>query len=170
MNLSLESSIRSCKVDPAWSDRLASDRFLNPSNMVCPAWNQHDTAGRPTCLDAYNTKTPGCHSAADRVNVENSLRPQYFEYITLDAQGLSGGSECAPHNVNADVQCHSNAVKAAQQMTGQFGYNTGFGQNIHPNCASCASYSGPNTTVERYQQRKKVANKVNRKKSWMGFF
>ena len=171
MNISLEGSIRSCKVDSGWASRLESDRFLNPSNMICPVWNQHDSAGRPSCGDTYYTKAPGCNSSADRVNVENSLRPKYFEYVTLDAQGLQG-SECSAQSVNPDSLCHANTIKQVHQQTGQFGYNTGFSQNIHPNCASCPSQPSPSEAYGRANQRTQVANKVhsNKKKSWMGWW
>ena len=42
-SVSLESALRTCKVDTAWADKIASDRFLNPDNMVCPIWNGMDT-------------------------------------------------------------------------------------------------------------------------------
>jgi hypothetical protein len=172
MNISLEGSIRTCKVDPAWANKLESDRFLNPSNMVCIPWNNHDTAGRPSCADAYNTKTPGCNSSADRVNVENSLRPQYFEYVTLNAQGLDGGSECAPQNVHGDAMCNRNAMQYAHNQTGSFGLQNSFNQNIYPNCSSCASQTGYTEANHRGAQRKKIGKKVykNKQASWFGFF
>ena len=93
-NLSLESSIRTCKVNSGWSQRLQSDRWLNPSSTVCPVWSQgnygFDTQGRMVCRDSFNTKTAGCNSALDRITVENAQRPQYNEYVTLDAQGIGG--------------------------------------------------------------------------------
>ena len=38
-SVSLESAIRTCKVDTAYAAKIESDRFLNPGNMVCPVWN-----------------------------------------------------------------------------------------------------------------------------------
>ena len=141
-NISLENSIRTCKVDTAWANKLESDRFLNPNNMVCPPWNGVDTAGRPSCEYSYNTKTAGCNSAGDRVNIENGLRPQYIEYVNLDAAGIRGGLDCNTSNnpTNPDTICHRNVIDATHQYTGQFGYNTGFSQNIAPNCLSCQNY------------------------------
>jgi len=31
------------------------------------------------------TKNAGCHSAVDRVIVENNIRPRYMEYVSLNA-------------------------------------------------------------------------------------
>lgn len=42
---SLESSIRGCQVNTGYAEKLYSDRFLNPGNMVCPIWNGYDSAG-----------------------------------------------------------------------------------------------------------------------------
>ncbi len=90
MSISLEGSIRTCKVDQGWASRVESDRFLNPVNMVCPTWNGVDSAGRRVQADSFYTKAPGCQSALDRVNVENFLRPTYAEYVTLDTDGIAG--------------------------------------------------------------------------------
>lgn len=133
MNISLEGSIRTCKVDTAWANRLESDRFLNPNQMLCPPWNGVDTSGRPVCWDSYGTKTPGCNSAADRVEVENSLRPQYIEYVNLDARGIRGGNM----QINPDTVCNKQSMDAAHMQTGQFGLVTDFSQNIYPNCVTC---------------------------------
>ena len=85
---SLEGALRTCKVDTGWAARIQSDRFENPNLMVCPTWNGRDLAGRPVCADSFYTKRAGCNSALDRVDVENTLRPQYMEYINLDAAGF----------------------------------------------------------------------------------
>ena len=87
---SLESSIRTCKVDTAWDVRAQSDRFLNPMAMSCPTWGGTDLTGRKVCPDSFMTKSAGCNSAEDRVVVENNVsRPQYMEYITLNASGIA---------------------------------------------------------------------------------
>ena len=44
--VNLESALRTCKTDSANAERILSDRFLNPQNMVCPVWNGLDAAGR----------------------------------------------------------------------------------------------------------------------------
>lgn len=89
-SVSLESAIRTCKVDTAYADKVESDRFLNPFNMVCPIWNGVDTAGRRVSPDSFWTKNAGCNSAEDRLVVENNQRPQYMEYINLSANGIDG--------------------------------------------------------------------------------
>ena len=80
--VNLESALRTCKVDTAYQQRIQSDRFFNPKNLVCPVWNGLDTAGRVVCADSFYTKREGCNSAEDRVGVENVQRPQYMQYIS----------------------------------------------------------------------------------------
>ena len=82
-SLSLDASIRTCKVISGEASRIESDRFLNPNNMVCIPWTGYNLTGQQVCADSFYTKTPGCNSALDRVSVENTLRPQYGEYINL---------------------------------------------------------------------------------------
>jgi hypothetical protein len=143
--VSLEGSLRTCKVDTSWANRLESDRFLNPNAMVCPAWNGIDTTGRTVCSDSYYTKKAGCHSAADRVMVENALRPQYIEYVNLNAAGIRGGQQCQNvegyGNINPDTMCHAETLNDARNRVGQFGTVTGFSQYIYPNCLSCPKYA-----------------------------
>lgn len=89
--LSLNASVRTCDVNTAWANRIQSDRFLNPHNMVCVPWNGMNSKGQAVCPDSFWTKTAGCNSATDRVVVENDLRPSYSEYITLNpSQGIGG--------------------------------------------------------------------------------
>ena len=89
--LSLEKNIRTCKVNTGWANRNQSDRFQDPNLMVCPTWNHMDNAGRLVCANSFYTKRAGCNSAMDRVAVENTVtRPQYMEYIQLNADGIQG--------------------------------------------------------------------------------
>ena len=135
MSISLESALRTCKVDTAWASRMESDRFLNPNNMVCPVWNGMDTAGREVCQDSFRTKRGGCNSATDRVEVENNVsRPQYMEYITLSANGIAGNIYGNPKDVydrEADMKSRSN-------IAGNFGLQ--FGSNIQTSCGGYDSY------------------------------
>lgn len=140
-NISLEGSIRTCKVDTAWANKLYSDRFLNSNSMVCPVWNKMDSAGRLSCEYGFNHKTAGCHSAADRVMVENELRPRYIEYVNLDARGIRGDAHCPQANRNGhyakgSVTCNQKALQKAQSRTGQTGM-VNPSQHIIPNCAKC---------------------------------
>jgi hypothetical protein len=119
MNISLEGSIRTCKVDSGWASRLESDRFMNPNMMLCPSWNHVDTSGRTVHSNTFYTKRGGCNSAADRVDVENSLRPKYMEYVTLDAQGIQG-SDCPQMQgqINVDSKCGRKTLDAVHKQTG----------------------------------------------------
>ena len=80
--VNLESALRTCKANSGNAERVLSDRFLNPTNLVCPVWNGLDAAGRVSCADGFKTKSAGCNSAQDRVGVENVQRPQYMQYIS----------------------------------------------------------------------------------------
>jgi len=132
MSISLESAIRTCKVDTAYANKVESDRFLNPSLMVCPVWNGVDTTGRQVCPDSFYTKRAGCNSAEDRVMVENSVsRPQYMEYINLSANGIEGAiyGNTMPWNTVGQTSRELNAVN---NVTGNFGLQ--FGANTYPGC------------------------------------
>jgi len=86
--ISLQGSLRTCKPDTSWAEKLRSDRFENPDLMMCPTWNGRDLVGRPVSENSFYTKSAGCNSPTDRVYVENSLRPQYMESTTTDAYGF----------------------------------------------------------------------------------
>lgn len=117
-NLSLAKSIRSCKVESGEANRIRSDRFLNPHNMMCPVWNGVNLKGQEVCPDSFYTKSAGCNSATDRVDVENFLRPEYTAYVTLDAAGIDG-------NIYGNVNAHDN-VMARQRMVDSRTNGTGY--------------------------------------------
>lgn len=131
MSISLDSAIRTCKIDTGYADRIYSDRFLNPGNMVCPVWNGFDNAGRPVSADSFNTKTQGCQSALDRVAVENYQRPQYVEYVNLSASGING--ERYTWN-QWDTMYRNEALNEINNVAGSFG--TGVGSKVYPGCGS----------------------------------
>ena len=119
-SLSLDASIRTCKVNSSEASRIESDRFLNPNNMVCIPWNGYNLTGQPVCADSWYTKTPGCNSAMDRVTVENALRPQYGEYINLNLQGVQGNiyGNVTAWNQSGDA---TSWADSRNNVTGQFG-------------------------------------------------
>lgn len=86
--ISLQGSLKTCKPNQGWAERLQSNRFEDPENMVCIPWNGRDTVGRPAFADSWRTKTAGCNTPSDRVLVENQLRPQYMEATSTDAYGF----------------------------------------------------------------------------------
>lgn len=134
--ISLEGSLRTCKVDTAWANRIQSDRFENPSLMVCPVWNGFDNAGRPVCADSFVTKSPGCNSSLDRVYVENSLRPQYMEYINLDAEGIRANIYKSPEDYNMyhyDAGIRTAGLQNVPKITGRFG-NVDATTALYPSC------------------------------------
>lgn len=130
-SISLESAIRTCKVQTSNANKIESDRFLNPQNMVCPVWNGIDTQGREVCPDSYFTKRAGCNSAEDRVVVENNQRPQYMEYINLSANGIDG-SIYGNSMIYANEGLRTKAVQNAHKLSGSFGQQ--FGSTIEGSC------------------------------------
>jgi len=122
MSISLDASIRTCKVDTGEASRIQSDRFQNPNEMVCVPWAGYNLKGQSVCADSFYTKAAGCNSALDRVDVENFLRPQYADLITLNMSGLDG-------NIygNTDVSASVDARGAQQYddsrntLTGRYG-------------------------------------------------
>jgi hypothetical protein len=148
--ISLESAIRTCKIDTGYANKVQSDRFLNPANMTCPMWGGVDLAGRPVCKDSFWTKNAGCNSALDRVNVENFLRPQYAEYITLDVAGFDANIY-GPDNLNkqqsmARTAAMKNITQNKQFGTGQFGND--FAQ-VYPGCGAGAYERALNQQMKR---------------------
>lgn len=105
---SLEASIRTCKTDVGYAERIQSDRFFNPKLSVCPVWNGLDAAGRVACADSFNTKREGCNSALDRVGVENLQRPQYMNYISAQtAAGSYNVNSASPEGVKEGFSIQS---------------------------------------------------------------
>jgi hypothetical protein len=87
---SLESAIRTCKVNTGNADRIESDRFLGfPDKKTCPPFLGTDLVGRSICPDSFMTKSAGCNTAEDRIYIENTVsRPHYYEYINLSPRGM----------------------------------------------------------------------------------
>ena len=154
-SISLEGALRTCKVDTAWANKVESDRFLNPNNMVCPVWNGVDITGREVCPDSWWTKRAGCNSASDRVVVENNVsRPQYMEYITLSAGGIQGNIY-GNTTGQANSQLRTKDLNNVHNITGQFGMVTDFGAQIYPSCGYAPYRDG--MAQENAQQREGTA-------------
>lgn len=138
MSISLQKSVRSCTVNTGESDRIQSDRFFNPNNLVCPVWNGQDSAGREVCPDSFWTKNAGCNSAEDRVVVENVLRPKYMNYVTLGAQGIAG--HIYGNNMEAEVQSlgRDKFDQSRNKLSGNFGLQ--WGANVEYQGCSVNAY------------------------------
>ena len=148
--ISLEGSIKTCKVLTGWSDKIQSDRFLNPENMVCPIFNGRDLTGRAVSPDSFYTKSAGCNSAEDRVVVENNQRPQYMEYINLSANGIDGeiyGNTMPWNNVGETTK----QLQNVNNITGNFGLQ--FGADVYPRCGS---YPYNQAMAQEAQQKRQL--------------
>ena len=132
--ISIEASTRTCKVDTASAARIESDRFLNPSMAVCPVWTGRDLSGRQVCADSFYTKRAGCNSAEDRVMVENSLRPQYSEYINLDVNEGIRGNIYENNSYYQQAGVRSQGLQNLKTVTGNFG-GVASGADVQFNCS-----------------------------------
>jgi hypothetical protein len=172
MSISLLGSINVCKVNTGWANKIQSDRFENPSNLLCPLWNGQDNFGRFVHPDSFVTKNAGCNSADDRVAVENFLRPQYMEYVALDAAGfnapLYNGQQTKENFENPNKNMFTSDAMFTRQQdrnevyrnVGSAGYdysatNTSYdagirGVNGDPNGMGCGRRYNPNPVVEGF--------------------
>ncbi len=155
-SVSLESGIRTCKVVTGWANKVQSDRFQNPNLMVCPVWNGVDTAGRRACPDSFMTKRAGCNSAEDRVMVENNVsRPQYMEYVNLNAAGIAAPIYGKTLPYQQEVARSKDLMSylpsnTSLGVTGQFGYGGGYGSQTLKGCNGMGSTAGPSSYNETY--------------------
>lgn len=121
--------------------------------MVCPVWNGRDLTGRQVCADSFYTKRAGCNSAEDRVVVENAQRPQYMEYVNLDASGIRLGYG----QVQPDAVLRSKALNELHKITGNFNLQPS-GADIYPRCPNYPeknfqeSYSDPQALNNQRQR------------------
>ena len=146
-SISLESAIRSCKVNTAWANRVESDRFLNSDNVICPLWNGLDSTGRQVCKDSFYTKRSGCNSASDRVKVENEVsRPQYMQYITLSTKGIKG-------DIYDSSMQRSKEIKGLNKTVGNFGKQ--YGSVITPSCGYNAYKNAMNREQDKIETKPK---------------
>lgn len=176
--LSLNASIRTCKVDSGWANKIESDRFFNPNLMMCPVWSGRDLTGRRVCPDSFWTKRAGCNSANDRITVENSLRPQYADMITLDMNGLRGDFDydgVGPkegfdvYDLTRSGKNTAQALNEANKYTGNFGLQ--FGASTYPGCSmrGYEKYSANNSQAGRAAQFANEGYKSSCNKCKSGF-
>ena len=126
--LSLAKSVRTCRVDTGWANKLQSDRYLNSCQVVCPVWNGTDQYGRIVGPDSMMIETAGCRSGLDRVDVENYLRPQYFELVNLDGFGVQG-------NLYSDEAGNRTAaIQNLSEIVGSPGFD--YGSYVQPRCVA----------------------------------
>lgn len=158
--LSLEASVRTCSVNVGEANRIQSDRFFNPTNMVCIPWNGVNNKGQEVCPDSFWTKTAGCNSAEDRVMVENGLRPKYMNYVTLSAGGINGGiygNRSAWNEANAREKMLANITSDKKFGTGQFGND--FGASVkYGGCTVNAYERGQAQMAEAYRNQNALQN------------
>jgi len=154
--ISLQGSLRTCKVNTGYANRMNSERLQNSDVMVCPVWNGHDLAGRPVCADSYATKIPGCNVASDRVVVENAHRPVYSEYIQLNTKGLEGPKYGSEKFQVSNSRAANKATEHFKDLTGSFGMGPNKSQIGEPTCNN--NYQHSRNVKERMIGNKVCAN------------
>lgn len=122
--ISLEKAIKTYKVIPEEAPRNQSDRFLNAQRSTCFNWTGEDSTGRSVCANSFMQKTAGCSLSSDRVDVENDLRPRYYNYVNLDVMGLQSANSLDRQQSQQyyTQQVHQKMQNQNQQMmSGNFG-------------------------------------------------
>lgn len=155
--LSLQASVRSCDVNVGEANRIQSDRFFNPQNMVCIPWNGVNNKGQEVCPDSFWTKTAGCDSAEDRVMVENALRPKYMNYVTLNASGIDAniyGQD--DQGKYGNVSGYRNSVASERWMQSRNKITGNFGSQFRAN----VDFNG--CTVGAYERNMAQLNQMQR--------
>jgi hypothetical protein len=94
------------------------------------------------------TKSAGCFSAEDRVVVENNVsRPQYIEFLTLDAAGIAGdiyGNSDIKNEQKYRSRGFSKMLPSNNSfgITGQFGSGSGYTAETRVGCHRTRGNSG----------------------------
>jgi len=148
----LTGATRNCKVNTGWASRIESDRFLNSQEMMCPAWSGYDTAGRAVCANSFVHTRAGCSPASYRITVENALRPQYAEFINLDAGGFQSPalySDSLPYQQEGLRQQNLNNVN---NLTGNFGTQFGSKLNTYTACCKTGGHDAAMSQMQRAGQ------------------
>lgn len=91
MSLSITKALRVPKVSAQYAANAESERFQDPRFNVCPVWNGQDNLGRGVSYYSFDSVTAGCHSAEQRIDIENALRPNYHPYLNTD--GIDADSQ-----------------------------------------------------------------------------
>lgn len=146
--VNLESALRTCKTNSANAERVLSDRFLNPRNMVCPVWNGLDAAGRVSCADGFRTKSAGCNSAEDRVGTENVLRPAYFQYISDNLGSAYNKNYNIPEGVKQEgfeIMSLENPRTQFSDITGSTGLD--MNSTVYPSTCNPSPYDAYSKSI-----------------------
>lgn len=164
--ISLEKSILGCKVETGWANRMQSDRFQNPDLMLCPVWNGIDNAGRAVCPDSFTTKSSGCNSSLDRIVVENNLRPQYAEYISLSTNGINAAGIYDNTMGREESNQRSSCQLGIRNITGNFGLDLGA-----DTVSGCNFYGYENAMaqIQRQKQRLQAGYQACQRNDLAGF-
>lgn len=77
-------------VPPGSGQSFESEKSIDPNNTICYNWNGLDTSGRQASAGGFNSRSGGCNSALDDININNAQRPKYLEMINGGKMGIDG--------------------------------------------------------------------------------
>ncbi len=106
------------KVRSGFASAAASQRVLDANAMLCTSWGGTDVTGRYVTPDSYNTKAPGCNSAADRLVVENGMRPNYTAYISPLSRPAAANRSFTQYDANVAASASLGPMQAMVGSTG----------------------------------------------------
>jgi hypothetical protein len=154
-SLSLDASIRTCRVEAGEATRIQSDRFQNPNNMICIPWGGQNSKGQSVCADSWYTKRAGCNSALDRVSVENYLRPDYADYINFNMAGLKG-------NIYGNQSSWEESGDATKYEQDRYKYTGSFGNQFQSsNIGTCGLNAYSNAMAQKAKRNRQAASQNN---------
>jgi hypothetical protein len=168
-------AIATCKASQGFAPQQQSDRIFNPMIKVCPVWSGQDTAGRYVSANSFNNRSAGCTPPSLQMLNETRLRPQYSQYVNLDAAGISGEDPSAnggmfnngmDHNLfQTQSRNRSREIGQRGRLTGDFGTVNG---SVRSHCASdTMDYATPQDAQTqqrlRMDQYDRLARNVNMK-------
>ncbi len=109
---SIYSSIRIPKVGAAnAAEQFAGDRLWDPSSQVCPTRPAMSSSGvMDVAYDTLQVYNAGCFDPNDRINVENTLRPDYSTYLNTDGYTNAGVTESATTMTSSHIPSYDTQI------------------------------------------------------------
>ena len=89
--ISIGKSLRTPKVGQANSEALWSTFHQNSCFAACPVRYPVDEVGRCASYESLNTRTAGCNSASEQIDLENAVERPYYKTGLGNADGLNLG-------------------------------------------------------------------------------
>jgi len=129
--LSLEGSLKTCKVSAGMAPQVFSDRIIGGlDSRVCPMPRPYDDYGREANIMSLTNKSAGCNDPLELVAREiEVVRPRYFQFINLNPEGVFGDFD----NLQRKETIHKNQI-FQNLHSGQFGQQMSSSINTNGKC------------------------------------